>query len=124
MATVNSAYSPLDAPLPVLPEDTIFNELQWKTLLALCDVAIPAVTSQECGTTLHQKKIPAAEVDSAILSLTTRIEGPDAGRLARQYLEENASSVPLFKEAVRRTMAVTVPQQKRDALSLVLTTLK
>jgi hypothetical protein len=118
-------YTPLDAPLFPIPDDPIFTAPQWQTLLSLADVVIPALTTARAGNkALHQKTVSAAQYDTAIATLTAQIKSPNAAEVARQYLDENASSLPAFKESFRRAFALNVPQESRNGLSLILTTLK
>ena len=117
-------YTPLEAPLPPLPEGEVFTELQWKTLLSLADVVIPSIKSQDAGKSQNQKTIPAAELKSSLSTLKDTIGGSDASRLAEQYLAENASSVPLFREAIHRAFAQFVHQEARKGIRLITTVLK
>lgn len=119
-------YVPKEPQLPHLPEDPVFDEVQWKTLLAIADVVIPALTSAGDTQTdgLHKKAIPAGEMQAAVNDLAGRIELPDADRLAREYLQENASSIPQVKEAIRRAFIVSLPPEVRQRLSTMLSTLK
>lgn len=118
------AFSPLDAPLFPIPDDPIFTAPQWQTLLSLCDVVIPALTTASTGKTVHQKTVSAAQYDAAIAALTAQIKTADADQLARKYLDEHASAIPAFKESFRRAFALNVPQESKNGLSLILTALK
>ncbi|KAL1967422.1 hypothetical protein VTN77DRAFT_3207 [Rasamsonia byssochlamydoides] len=118
-----ATYTPLEAPLPPLPEADIFTELQWKTLLSLADTVIPSITSQDAAKSPNQKTISTAEMESALATLKDAIEGPDAGNLAGQYLEENASSIPQFKESLHRILGQYVPQEGKNGLGFILTAL-
>lgn len=119
-----AGYTPLDAPLFPTHEDPVFTDLQWESFLSLCDVVIPALTTEKNPKKLSQKRITTEEYDSAIKSITETLKTPDAAQKARQFLEENVSSNPLFKEALRRAFSVYVPQESKNGLSLILTTLK
>jgi hypothetical protein len=121
MATVG--YAPLDAPLFPTHEDPVFTDLQWDSLLSLCDVVIPALTTEKPKKP-YQKKITAEEYDSAFKAITETLKTPEAAQTAREFLEENVSSNPLFKEALRRAFSLYVPQESKNGLSLILTTLK
>lgn len=122
MAT--AGYTPLDAPLFPTHEDPVFTDLQWESFLSLCDVVIPALTTEKTPQKPNQKKITAEEYDSALKSITETLKTPDAAQTARQFLEENVSSNPLFKEALRRAFSLHVPQESKNGLSLILTALK
>lgn len=122
MAT--ASYTPLEAPLFPTPEDTVFTEIQWQSLLSLCDVVIPALTSEPSPKQSMQKPISVADFDSTLSTLTKKIHASDAAQLARRYLEENVSSNPAFKEGMRRAFSLYVPQESKNGLSLILSALK
>lgn len=119
-----AGYTPLDAPLFPTHEDPVFTDLQWESFLSLCDVVIPALTTEKNPKKLYQKRITTEEYDSAVKSITETLKTPDAAQTARQFLEENVSSNPLFKEALRRAFSLNVPQESKNGLSLILTALK
>ena len=120
-----AGYTPLDAPLFPTHDDPVFTDLQWESLLSLCDVVIPAVTADTTpNKQQHQKRISANEYDSILKSISQYLDSPDAAQTTRQYLEENVSSNPLFKEALRRAFSLHVPQDSKNGLSLILTALK
>lgn len=119
-----AGYTPLDAPLFPCHEDPVFTDLQWESLLSLCDVVIPALTTEKKPKKPYQKTITAEEYDSAFKSITETLKTPDAAQTARQFLEESVSSNPLFKEALRRAFSLDIPQDSKNGLSLILTALK
>lgn len=119
-----ASYTPLAAPLPPVPTEEVFTDLQWKTLLSLADTVIPSIRRPETATSRAQKVVSGEELDSAISTLTSSIEGPDAADLAARYLEEDVSSNPEFKEAIQRLFGRHVPTEARKGIALVLTALK
>jgi hypothetical protein len=119
-----ASFTPLDAPLFPIPDDPIFTQSQWETLLSLSDVVVPALTTETTSKALYQKTVSAKEFDSTLATLTAQTKAPDAAQIALQYLSENASSNPQFKEALRRTVLLYVPQESKKGLSLVLNALK
>lgn len=119
-----ASYTPLAAPLPPVPTEEVFTDLQWKTLLSLADTVIPSIWRPETATSRAQKVVSGEELDSAISTLTSSIEGPDAADLAARYLEEDVSSNPEFKEAIQRLFGRHVPTEARKGIALVLTALK
>ncbi|PCH01389.1 Alcohol dehydrogenase, long-chain fatty [Penicillium occitanis (nom. inval.)] len=116
-------YTPLDAPLFPCHEDPVFTDLQWESLLSLCDVVVPALTTEKKPKKPYQKTITAEEYDSTFKAITETLKTPDAAQTARQFLEENVSSNPLFKEALRRAFSLDIPQDSKNGLSLILTAL-
>lgn len=119
-----AGYMPLDAPLFPTHEDPVFTDLQWQSLLSLCDVVIPALTTEKKPQKPHQKKITTEEYDAVFNAITETLKTPDAAQTARQFLEENVSSNPLFKEALRRAFSLYIPQESKNGMSLILTALK
>lgn len=121
-------HTPLDAPLFPIPDDQVFSAPQWQTLLSLADVVVPALTTATSRKALHQKTVTAAQYDAAISALTVQVKradpSADPGQVARQYLDENASSLPAFKESLRRAFVLHVPQESKNGLSLILSALK
>ncbi|OKL60953.1 hypothetical protein UA08_03248 [Talaromyces atroroseus] len=120
---VATSFTPLEAPLFPIPDDPVFAESQWETLLSLSDVVVPALTTETTSKALHEKTVSAGEYESALSKLKAQVKAPDAAQIALQYLSENASSNPLFKEALRRTLLLYVPQESKKGLSLVLSAL-
>lgn len=117
-------YTPLAAPLPPAPTEEVFTDLQWETLLSLADTVIPSIRRRDTATSHTQKVVPGSKLDSAISTLKSTIEGPDAADLAARYLEEPASSNPEFKEAIRRLFGHYVHTEAKKGISLILTALK
>lgn len=120
----SASYTPLEAPLSPTPDDPVFTDLQWDTLLSLSDVIIPAWTTEKTSKASYQKTVTPEQFDSTLSALTQQIKTPDAAEVARQYLTENASSNPLFKEGLRRAFALYVHQDGKKGLSLILSVLK
>lgn len=116
--------TPLDAPLSPIPDEPVFSDLQWQTLLSLSDVVIPALTKEKTSKTLYQKTITSQEFDSTLSALIEQTKTPNAAQVALQYLTENASSNALFREGLRRTFVLSVPSQAKKGLSLILNVLK
>ena len=117
------SYAPRAAPVPPVPTDQVFSDLQWKTLLSLADTVIPAIrTSQEAKPS--DKVISAANLDVAVSALASSIRSPDSVQIATKYLEESASANPLFREALQRLFAAYVHQEGRNGLGFILNALK
>lgn len=116
-------YIPLDVPLPPVSNRTVFNDEQWRVLLALADTVIPSIRSRGQPNSITDKIVPAEDLERAVSSLASNIPGPDSSRLARQYLEERPSENPNFKTAVQRLFSEFVPEEGISGMSLILTAL-
>ena len=131
-------YVPEEVPLPPVPSTEVFTDLQWKTLLSLADTVIPSVRARDpasgsvTGSTISDKLVPVSQLNNAVSDLAKRIadngshstDPAVATQLARQFVEESASSDPAFRELLQRTMAVNIHQEGKNGISLVLTALK
>lgn len=116
-----ASFTPLDTPLAPIPDDALFADEQWDTLLSLSDVVIPALTLETTSKKPSQKAVTAEDFD---LNFLHKANTPDAAQVARQYWVESFSSDPIFKEALRRLLLLSVPEELRNRLSLVLNVLK
>lgn len=117
------SYAPRESPVPPVPTEQVFSEIQWKTLLSLADTVIPAIrTSEEAKPS--DKAVPAANLNVAVSALASSIRGPDSVQIATKYLEESASDNPLFREALQRLFATYVHQEGRNGLGFILNALK
>ncbi|KAL1864624.1 hypothetical protein Plec18167_009689 [Paecilomyces lecythidis] len=123
MAAEVSTYTPLDVPLPAPPTEKVFTDEQWKTLLALADTAIPSIRDRAAVTHRRQKGIPKEKLESAIATLKSSIGGPDAAEIAKQYLEEDASSNPQFRDALHVLFAYNIHSEGKKALLMILSAL-
>ncbi|PWY89889.1 long-chain fatty alcohol dehydrogenase [Aspergillus heteromorphus CBS 117.55] len=119
------AYVPLDVPLPPVSSTPIFTGHQWVTLMALADTVIPSIRGPTAYKSASTKVIPHSELNRNISTLARSASGPgsDATTIAIQYLEEDASSNPHFREALQRVFSDFVPEEGRYGLSSVLTAL-
>lgn len=119
-----TTYVPLDVPLPPIPEDQIFSDLQWKTLLSLADTVIPSIRSSALPKSPYIKVVPESTIKDAVSTLASHIHDPDATQIAEQYLDENASSNPQFVEGLRRLFANYVHDEGKSGINLILNALK
>ncbi|KAF9883364.1 hypothetical protein FE257_003531 [Aspergillus nanangensis] len=117
------AYTPLEVAIPPVPTQEIFNELQWRTLLALADTVIPAIGNPSGPKIRGAKRVTQAEYDAAFKDLTAKIPGPDPKALAKEYLEESASSNPQFRDGIQRLFANFVHEEGRNGISFILSAL-
>jgi len=115
--------APLDAPLPPASEGEVLTETQWITLMAIADTVVPAI---EVSSTPSTKSLclQASDYATAIKTLKRRIPSETNGSLPQQYLQENASSIPGFKELLRRTIGDYVRADARKGIRVVLSALE
>ncbi|OJJ45839.1 hypothetical protein ASPZODRAFT_133705 [Penicilliopsis zonata CBS 506.65] len=123
------SYTPLEPVLPPTPQTEIFSEIQWKTILSLADTVIPAIRPAEAASTassdLAQKSLllPSEQYVSAQAALRARIPATEAASLAEQYLSENPSSIPGFRDAIQCLFANNVHPEGRKGITFILTAL-
>ncbi|PYH91612.1 long-chain fatty alcohol dehydrogenase [Aspergillus ellipticus CBS 707.79] len=123
MAEQSVPYVPLDVSLPPVSSTQIFTGQQWVTLMALADTVIPSVRGPTAYKSASTKVIPHSELNRNLSVLARTIPGPDAAALAIQYLEEDASSNPLFREGLQRLFTEFVHEEGRYGLGMILTAL-
>ncbi|KAJ5157947.1 Alcohol dehydrogenase long-chain fatty [Penicillium coprophilum] len=123
MATHVSTYTPRDVPVPPVPSATYFSELQWKTLYALADAVVPSIHTAATVKSSNDRVISDAEWNAAVSNLSTLISGPDAVKIATQYLQENVSSNPHFRAIVERLLGNQVHDEGRNGFGLIMTAL-
>ncbi|KAB8074210.1 hypothetical protein BDV29DRAFT_173951 [Aspergillus leporis] len=123
MTELAVAYIPLDVPVPPVPNKEIFSELQWATLMSIADTVIPSIRGPSAPKSSSAKVITQSQYDAVLSSLTAKISQPDAATLATQYLEENASSNPLFRPALQRLISEYVHEEGRNGLRFILNAL-
>ncbi|KAJ5247705.1 hypothetical protein N7468_002688 [Penicillium chermesinum] len=116
-----STYTPLEVPVPPVPDAGFFSETQWTILFALADAIVPSIRASTGSSS--DKVISTKEWDAAIAKLTANIPGPDATKLATRYLEEDASSNPAFRAYVQRIIGDHVHDEARFGFGLILNTL-
>ncbi|PGH21441.1 hypothetical protein AJ80_03232 [Polytolypa hystricis UAMH7299] len=122
MASVTT-YDILDSPLPPAPPDTILNQLQWDTLLAMADVVVPTLKPKSTADPKVHLAVDDDKFNLIKQSIQSRIDHPQADALATQYLEENALSTPEYKDSLCRLLANNIPSEARRGISFILTAL-
>ncbi|CEO59562.1 hypothetical protein PMG11_04236 [Penicillium brasilianum] len=120
---VASEYIPLEVPLPPGPDTSFFSETQWNTLFALADTIIPSIRTAATVRSSTDRVVSTAEWDSAVTKLSSLIPSPDAAKIAAVYLEEDASSNPLFRAYVERIMGHYVHEEGKSGFGLIMNAL-
>ncbi|KAL1878987.1 hypothetical protein Plec18167_004282 [Paecilomyces lecythidis] len=116
-------YVPLESPVPPVQTAEVFSESQWQMLLTLADTVIPSIKAREGPHSSNDKLISSSEMNKAISALAANISGPDAKKIAVQYLEERPSTIPQFREAIQRLFSDWVPYGARYGIVLMLNAL-
>lgn len=115
--------APLDTPLPPPPEGEPFTESQWTTLMAIADTVIARI---EVSSTTSTKSLclPTSDYATAVEVLKQRLPPGSEDQLVQSYLRENASSVPGFRDLLRRTIADYVNEDSKKAIRVILSALE
>ena len=115
--------APLDAPLPPPPEGEPFTESQWTTLMAIADTVIARIEVSSTTST-NSLCLPTSDYATAVEALKQRLPSGSKDELAQSYLRENASSVPDFRNLLRRTITDYVREDSKKAIRVILSALK
>lgn len=118
-----SAYLPRSVSLPPAPDVTFWSEQQWTTLFALADAVIPSIRTAATVKSSADKVISTGEWDTTITKLSALIPGPNAASLAKEYLEEDVSSNPIFRATVQRIIGNHVHEEGKNGFGLILNAL-
>lgn len=115
--------APLDTPLPPPPDGQLLTESQWTTLMAIADAVIPSI---EVSSTLSNSSLCLApsEYASAIDTITQRLPAHTDPNLTQRFLQENASSVPGFRELIHRTLGEFIREDARKGIRVMLSALE
>ncbi|KAJ5998144.1 hypothetical protein N7522_009804 [Penicillium canescens] len=115
--------TPREVPLPPVPSNNYFSELQWTTLFALADTVIPSIHNAATTRSSSDKVISDAKWNSTVSNLSSLIGGPDATKIATQYLQEDVSSNPVFRSIVVRILGNYVHDEGRNGFGLIMNAL-
>ncbi|KAJ5625286.1 hypothetical protein N7510_001595 [Penicillium lagena] len=119
-----ATYVPLEVPLPPAPATSYFSEAQWEVLFGMADAIIPSIRTSSTSKSSNDRVISQAEWDTAVSKLTATIPGPDAAKIAVQYLEEDVSSNPTFRACIERIFGTFVHEEGRGGIGLILNALQ
>ncbi|KAI5467240.1 long chain fatty alcohol oxidase [Mariannaea sp. PMI_226] len=112
-----SASPPLPLPAPVAAPSApdLLNPTQWKILMSICDTIILSVHTSEPG-----KLVDVSETfqNDALEALPSRRD-TSASRV-KAYLEEGASTIPEYRELLRRIFIVLLlPSVRKQLLQML-----
>jgi choline dehydrogenase-like flavoprotein len=116
------AVSPKATPLPPLPAENPLTPVQWKTLFAITDAAIPAIKPLSTAKAQTELAVTDIEYSTALSKLRqlTPEDDPDAEAASKVYLAEYASQDLAFRAELQRLFAMYMPQSHREKLCTVL----
>jgi choline dehydrogenase-like flavoprotein len=112
--------APLVAALPPAPDGDVFTPDQWKTLLALCDVFVPAIQDAKGS---RKGSLALANQDEALSQFEPYLPDGADKSLIQSYLQESFVDIPDIKEILRRKLLQYVPQSGREGLAFILSVL-
>ena len=122
-STQLNLIAPLDTPLPPPPDGQVLTESQWTTLMAIADTVIPSI---QVSSTLSNRSlyIAPAKYASTHETITQRLPAQTDPDLTQRFLEENASSLPGFKEVLQRILGDYTREDARKGIRVILSALK
>lgn len=122
-STQLSLIAPLDAPLPPPPDGQVLTESQWTTLMAIADAVIPSI---EVSSTLSNSSLSLtpAEYASAHETITRHLPAQADPSLTKRFLQENASSLPGFRELIQRILGNYLREDARKGIRVILSALE
>lgn len=91
--------------------------------MAIADTVVPAIQVSSTPSA-NALCLQASDYANATEKLKKRIPSDSNSELAQQYLQENASSIPGFKELLRRTIGDYVREDARKGIRVVLSALE
>ena len=91
--------------------------------MAIADAIIPSI---EVSSTLSNSSlcIAASEYTSAVETISNRLPAQTDSNLTQRFLQENASSLPGFRELVKRILGDYVREDARKGIRVILSALE
>lgn len=122
-STQLNLIAPLDAPLPPPPQGEPLTESQWTTLMAIADTVIATIEVSSMTST-KSLCLPTSDYATAVEFLKQRLPSGSKDQLVQSYLRENASSIPGFRDLLRRTIAEFVREDAKKGIRVILSALE
>ena len=124
MTTIQLKFiTPLDAPLPAPPVGEVLTEAQWTTLFAIADTIVPAIKVSSTPS-VHTLYVQASEYATTVDTIKQGIQAETNADLPQTYLRESASSIPAFRESLRRILGEYVREDARKGFRVILSALE
>lgn len=115
--------APLDSPLPPPSNGDVLTEAQWETLMAIADTVIPSIEVTSTSSS-NQNSIQTHEYAAVNEKLNKASAVNSDSGLSRKYLEENPSSLPGFKQSLKRTLGEYIRPDALKGIRVILSTLE
>ncbi|KAJ4288425.1 hypothetical protein N0V90_011660 [Kalmusia sp. IMI 367209] len=115
-----AVVSPKATTLPPIPSEDPLTPAQWKTLLAIAETVIPAVKPIAIARSRTEIVATDNEYSATISTLKSLTPDPDGEAAAKALLDDSAVSSPVFRDELRRVVALVLPQSNRKELAMVL----
>jgi hypothetical protein len=115
-----AAVSPKASTLPALPSEDPLTAAQWKTLLAIAETIIPAVRPASTARGKAEIVVTDNEYSAVVSKLQGLTPDPDGEAAAKALLHDNPALDPVFREELRRVIALTLPHSAKKDLSMIL----
>lgn len=91
--------------------------------MAIADAVIPSI---QVSSTLSKNSLclAASEYTSTVETISKRLPAQTDSNLTQRFLQENASSVPSFRELLQRTLGDYVREDARKGIRVILSALE
>ncbi|KAL6720541.1 hypothetical protein ACLMJK_002465 [Lecanora helva] len=121
-STQLSIITPLDTPLPPPLAGEVLTEAQWVTFLAIADTIVPSIEVSS-GANDHKLCLQASEFTNAIDMVKSGVRSELKDSVPQAYLQENASSIPQFRDLLRRTLSDNLREDAKKGIRVILSAL-
>ena len=115
--------APLDTPLPPVPPGEVLTEAQWTTLMAIADTIVPSIEVNS-SMSRHSLCVQASDYAIAVEGIKMGVGPENKAEIAQSYMRENASSLPGFRELLKRTLAEYLREDAKKGIRVILSALE
>jgi hypothetical protein len=119
-----TGHTPKESPLAPLPTKHPLTPGQWKTILALADTVVPCVRPERSARKGLDISLAQNDYAMALNKIERFTASSGNANLAREYLSERPSENQAFKDNLYRLLALYVPADLKQQLTLGLTLLE
>lgn len=109
-----ASLAALPTPLPPVSSDEVYTIEQWTTLLSICEIFLPSITSSRLTKSTY------AQVRQSVRETLPEGAGDE---LADRYLAETVAGDERFKENIRRRLITCIPTAQVKGLGFLLSAL-
>ena len=114
--------SPVETSLPPLKGE-VLTDAQWTTLMAIADTIIPSIQVSSVPST-HTLTLSAPDYTAAVEAIKPRLPHSTDGDLLEKYFQESPSSIPAFRQLLKRLLTDYVREEARRGIRVILSTLE